>query len=189
MNRFSSRPIVAALLALPLLTAAGCTGGLNSTDSLLGTPELPALTDAQVGDRPSTDQPSLANGLDRRAWTTTTVVVPRGQVEHQPTYWTQALPDRSLPRQRGEWPTGGEVLDGAGDPGIQAIEAGANLVWTPAQILIAPVEMIAEDHWPWTTLRSGPDYSRTPPPMTRDPWRWVTPHSATTPTSPAVAGP
>lgn len=170
-------------LAIAAAALTGCTGSLNSTDQLLDAEPFPAL--APHAEQPPLDDAPSLNGLDRRNWSMTTMSVPRGQVEHQPTYWAEALPARSQPRERGEFPQGGDVLDGVGDPGAQVVEAGANLVWTPLELPLAPVEMIAQDRWPWTTLRNHPEYQRVPPASTtlRDPWVWITPPG--TPAQPA----
>lgn len=173
---------LAALLAL----SSGCTGSLNASNELLDAEPLPAL--APSPDAPPPDDAPSINGLDRRNWQLTTMSVPRGQVEHQPTYWAEALPDRTLPRQRGEFPMGGDVLDGSGDPGAQVVEAGTNLVWTPIELPLAPVEMVAKNRWPWTTLRNHPDYQRVPSSTSRDPWIWITPPTSAgaAPATPAL---
>lgn len=162
---------------------AGCTGQLNATNDLLDAPPLPALAGPLSDEELAAARMQLAAGeplvsLDRRSWEPVEISVPRGQVEHQPVYWVELMPDRSTARGRGDFPSAGTALEADGDRGAAALEAGTNLVSTPLFALWAPVEMIAEGNWPWTTLRNRPDYARVPPPVARDDWAWVAPPTA-----------
>ena len=74
--------IAAGLLVLP---GAGCGGRLNEQIDLVGTHPLPALSQS-VPETTAGDEPSLANGFDRRGWPVVTVAVPTRQVAHYPTY-------------------------------------------------------------------------------------------------------
>lgn len=147
-----------ALLCLTTLLAVGCTGSLNTSNEMLGAPPLPALAPPQgpeaIAAAPPTgiaasDAPSLsaANGLDRRGWPMVVVSVPRGQVEAQPTYVTTLLPDQSLPRDRGEFPTGGDALDETGSRGAEVVQGAANAAGSPLFLLSAPVEMLMGRWW------------------------------------------
>ncbi|HMN95521.1 MAG TPA: hypothetical protein PKC43_04785 [Phycisphaerales bacterium] len=179
LRRFTrSRPTCTAAMLCSLLPM-GCTGSLNTSDDLLDAPPTPALAGPLSEEQISAARAELAAGprltsLDRREWPLEVVSVPRGQVEHQPVYWVQLMPDRSNPRSRGDFPTAATALDGDGEGAAVALEAGANLASTPLFIGWAPIEMIAENRWPWTTLRNHPDYQRVPAKTVRDDWAWVT---------------
>ncbi|MFO0874702.1 MAG: hypothetical protein U0575_12130 [Phycisphaerales bacterium] len=183
--RAGARGAPFAALACAAALTGGCTGSLNTSNQLVDAEPLPALAPAVIG--PQIDDGPSLNGLDRRNWPMTTISVPRGQVEHQPIYWSEVLPDQTLARQRGERPHGGDVLDGTGDPGAQAVEASANLAWTPLLLPLSPIEMIVENRWPWTTVVDHPTYERIRPASDRrDPWIWITPPA---PDAPAVGVP
>jgi hypothetical protein len=175
--------------ALAIGLGAGCTGGLNSSNELLGAPPLTALSGppapeaAPTGIAAASGEPSLGgpNGLDRRGWPVVVVSVPRGQVEVQPAYVTTLLPDQSLPRDRGEFPIGGDVLDETGSAGAEVLQAASNAAGSPLFLLSAPVEMLMGRWW-WVTERDHPTSARVPTPTrTIDPWVWITPPAAADP--------
>ncbi len=175
----------------------GCTGGINRSDHLLGGEPLPALVVVPPGLGGSADGPSLRheqNGWDRRHWDPVVVSVPRGQTETNPSGagWLQL--DRSLSRQRGEFPVDAEVLDGAGDPGIAALEGALNIAAGPGLLFVGPLIDAFAGRWPWTVVNmppSEPDsddrassttvppweaasrYQRVPPASPYSPWPWL----------------
>jgi hypothetical protein len=190
----------AVMSVLPLAALAACTGSLNTSDELLDAPPLPALSAPRDEPLPpSAGQPSIgaATGLDRRSWPVVEVSSPRGQVQVQPTYVTTFAPDRSLARDRGEFPTGATVLETTGSGDAQFWEAAANVGGTPLLIPVAPVSMIMGRWW-WVTERDLPTYARLPAAQAgasaggeggwisagaANPWIWVEP-----PAPPAQGG-
>ena len=141
---------VASALGLALAAAlAGCTGNLNRTEGPLFTSPDQSLSDlsANLPSAVSTfDATSATRGFapvgDRATWEKTTIEVNQRQVESNPTYVTAALYDKSMARQRGDYPTTATVLEEDGNDGSQALEAIAGPVRTAWDLVVSPIRMV-----------------------------------------------
>ena len=153
------------------LLAAGCSGPLNDEIGLRGVEPLPGLSGVAPSDRP-TGAPSICD-LDRRHWPLVTILVPTEQVEHWPTYAHNVSLDRSIPRNRGEFPNAQSAVDVQSSWGNQVLEAPANIVVGLVLPVTALVEMVL-GRWPGK-LETSPakEYELASPPREIDPWRWI----------------
>lgn len=136
-----------------ILLLAGCTGDLNQTNGVMGTsPEtLPALVAESPSSITADAQPSL-QGLDRRNWDVVTVLVPRGQVEVQPTYSENLELATGTARDAGTYPTMATALQGASDANSVIFEGMIQPVWPTVLFIAAPARIVLGE-WPGQTHR------------------------------------
>jgi len=170
-SRHATRRTIAA--SLMAMAAAGCTP-LNDHDGLIGAepgalPDLrgdvvgaPARDDAIAGGR-------TLDGLDRRHWSVTTVLIPAGQVEHQPTYFEPAHLAKGTARAEELPPTTDTVLEGPSDGDSLLLEAAAAPFVFAGEMVILPVRAIFDP--PWSVHRSPRTTPQTATPAPD--WRWV----------------
>lgn len=176
---------VVACVACAIL--AGC-GTQNATNTLIGADDapLPALVAQPPSSIPAEARPSV-DGLDRRSWPVTAVVVPRGQVQVQPNYSENLLLSSGAARDGGTYPTTASALDGRSD-GISVLaEAGAQPAWSAGWIMVGgPVRMMLGQP-PWAVERDPkPDFALDDPRISQGQpsmWHWV----SADPASPTAA--
>lgn len=167
----------ALMRAAPLVALVAC-GTQNSTNTITGAGDapLPALVANPRSSIPPQDAPSVS-GLDRRAWPVTTVDVPRGQVEVQPTYSENLNLASGTARDGGGYPTAATALDGRSDGLSMLAEAGAQPFWSAGWVMVGgPIRMAIGDP-PWAVRRSpASDFALDDPRMSAAHdamWMWV----------------
>lgn len=164
-----------------ILVIVGCTGNLNQVDGVMGTaPEsFPALVTNPASSILQVEKPSV-NGLDRRNWEVVTVLVPRGQVEVQPTYAENLDLATGVDRDKGTYPTTTTALQGESTSTSIVFEGIIEPFWPVALFIAAPVRMVGGE-WPLQTKREPkakfelvPASDLNPNSVNSDPnWAWV----------------
>lgn len=176
------RLILAPVHACLTLALSAC---LNDSDTITGTgPDaLPDLSPAPAPTTRQTAGPSV-QGLDRRNWSVVTIDVPRGQVEHQPTYAEPLVFNGGAARNGELFPTPESSLR-LGTPVDSAAAEGALEAGWPAVLLVASPARMLLGMPPWMTMR-GPDQASgvLPSAQARDNgamWMWVVAPGTTAP--------
>jgi hypothetical protein len=164
-----------AAIAAPLL---GACGTQNSTNTLIGAGEepLPALAANPPSSIPAEATTSV-DGLDRRNWPITTVDVPRGQVQVQPSYSENLIMASGASRDAGGYPTTSTALEGRSDGLSVLAEAGAQPFWSAGWVMVGGPIRMAIGEPPWAVQRNPrSDFALDDPRMGegRDAmWHWV----------------
>jgi len=150
---------------------------MNETNGLLGA-EPNALPDLD-GHAPALDAearyassaaPTL-QGLDRRHWPTVVLLMPSGQVEHQPSYFEPLHLASGPARNQSLAPTEETVLEGSSDGGSLVLEAAAAPFVTAGELVILPVRAIIDP--PWSVHRAPAALPEAPSASAPVDWRWV----------------
>lgn len=172
--RGSTAPTLAGLalaVAIPLAGGA-CTGQLNQATGVRGadlpdlSPEPPALPEMMV-DLDSAILPQdlpqdLRDGrwtpmpIDRTGWPTVVVLVPRGQVEVNP---TPQFRDRLMPGRDSSsrsLPTPGQAVSTCTDDGRVALSGVADPFRSAWSLVESPVGLVVHPPWQVVIEPSGP---------------------------------
>ena len=191
-----SRPWLARLGtvagAAGLIAAIGC-GTQNSTNTLAGADEapLPALAAQPPSSIPAEAMPSV-EGLDRRNWPITTVAVPRGQVQVQPSYSENLNLATGSARDGGAYPTASTALEGRSDGVSVLAEAGAQPFWSAGWVMVGGPIRMAIGEPPWSVQRNPTsDFALASPAMTAGQpalWHWVSQDAGTGASMPLMPG-
>lgn len=176
--RTTSRGFVGGPLGAVVLLLAGlpaCTP-MNESNGLIGAepnalPDLDGHAPAIDAEARYADGTPTLQGLDRRHWPTVVLLMPSGQVEHQP-YYFESLHLASGPARNEKLaPTTETVLEGSSDGGSLLLEAAAAPFVTAGELVILPVRAIIDP--PWSVHRSPaalPEAASASAPVD---WRWV----------------
>jgi hypothetical protein len=162
---------------LSVVAIAAC-GTQNSTNTLIGAGDepLPALVANPPSSIPAEATPSV-DGLDRRNWPATSVAVPRGQVEVQPSYSENLNLASGTARDSRAYPTTATALDGRSDGVSLLAEAGAQPFWSAGWVMVGGPIRMAIGEPPWAVQRNPmPDFALDDPQMSGgrpSMWHWV----------------
>lgn len=173
-RRVATRSLI---VGVSTVTLASC-GTQNSTNTLIGAGEepLPGLVANPPSSIPAEASPSV-DGLDRRNWPVTSVAVPRGQVEVQPSYSENLNLASGAARDGGTYPTAATALDGRSDGISMLAEAGAQPFWSAGWVMVGGPIRMAIGEPPWTVQRNPrPDFALDDPRMSEGQpamWHWV----------------
>jgi len=159
----------ACVLAVAACMITSCTKSLNN--------DVPLIRGEPATVDPEEAKPSF-DGLSRNHWREVETSWVAGTVRHQPTYVENLRIAADSPRERGAYPSVDTV---AGDDRDDLAQAAQGALAPPhaAWLLVrAPLLMIFDGQWPWSTASSpDDDYEQLPTagdgPSER--WRGVTP--------------
>lgn len=155
---------------------AGALGGcntMNRDNGLIGAEPgaLPDLRgDTSPAERQRDGSPSL-RGLDRRHWEPVVILIPSGQVEHQPTYFEPLLLASGPARNDALPPTTDTVLEGASDGGSMVLETAVAPVIFAGQLVLLPIALFVDP--PWTVHRAPEALEPSAAELAPTDWRWV----------------